>query len=120
MSRAQPSSIGPSGSCASVRYPLPRFTEKPVQCGVLEKTRHIGITIEGVAAPTCAKRRVEDLALTEREKQLCVLLCRDSSREDIADAMGVSVGTTITHKSSIYAKLGVHNRVELLAALLPG
>jgi hypothetical protein len=31
------------------------LTEKPVQCGVLEKTRHIGITIEGVAAPTCAR-----------------------------------------------------------------
>ena len=44
-----------------------------------------------------------------------MLLCRDRSREDIASAMGVSVGTMITHKSSIYAKLGVHNRAELLA-----
>ena len=75
---------------------------------------------KGLPRPLALHLRVEDLALTGREKQLCVLLCRDSSREDISDAMGVSVGTTITHKSSIYAKLGVHNRVELLAALLPG
>ena len=34
--------------------------------------------------------------------------------------MGVSIGTVITHQSSLYAKLSVHSRVELLAALLPG
>jgi DNA-binding CsgD family transcriptional regulator len=30
--------------------------------------------------------------------------------------MGVSTGTVITHQSSLYAKLGVHSRAELLAA----
>jgi DNA-binding CsgD family transcriptional regulator len=34
--------------------------------------------------------------------------------------MGLSTGTVITHQSSIYAKLGVHTRAGLLAALLPG
>jgi DNA-binding CsgD family transcriptional regulator len=66
------------------------------------------------------QRRVEDLPLTGREKQLCLLLTHNRSRQDLADSMGVSTGTIITHQSSIYAKLGVHSRAELLAALLPG
>jgi hypothetical protein len=32
-------------------------------------------------------------------------------------AMGVSTGTVITHQSNLYAKLGVHSRAGLLAAL---
>jgi DNA-binding CsgD family transcriptional regulator len=32
--------------------------------------------------------------------------------------MGVSTGAVITHHSNLYAKLGVHSRRGLLAALL--
>jgi DNA-binding CsgD family transcriptional regulator len=85
-----------------------------------EQTRHIGITIDR-RVPRALKlhRRLEDLPLTGREKQLCLLLAYHRPRQDLADAMGVSIGTIITHQSSIYAKLGVHSRAELLAALLP-
>jgi DNA-binding CsgD family transcriptional regulator len=86
-----------------------------------EQTRHIGITIERrVPRALAIWRRVEDLPLTGREKQLCLLLAHARSRQDLADGMGVSTGTVITHQSSIYAKLGVHSRAELLATLLPG
>jgi DNA-binding CsgD family transcriptional regulator len=86
-----------------------------------EQTRHIGITIaRRIPRALALHRRVEDLPLTGREKQLCLLLAHDRSRQDLADAMGLSTGTIITHQSSIYAKLGVHSRAELLAALLPG
>ena len=87
----------------------------------VEQTRQIGITIERqVPRALALRRRVEELPLTGREKQLCLLLAHDRPRRDVADAMGVSAGTVITHQSSIYAKLGVHSRAELLAALLPG
>jgi DNA-binding CsgD family transcriptional regulator len=66
------------------------------------------------------QRRVEYLPLTGREKQLCLLLAHGRSQRDLADAMGVAIGTIITHRIRIYAKLGVHSRAELLAALLPG
>jgi DNA-binding CsgD family transcriptional regulator len=86
-----------------------------------ELTRHIGVTIERrVPWALVLLRRLEDLPLTGREKQLCLLLAQDRSRQDLADAMGVSASTVITHQSSIYAKLGVHSRAELLMALLPG
>jgi DNA-binding CsgD family transcriptional regulator len=86
-----------------------------------EQNRHIGITIaRRVPRALALHRRIEDLPLTNREKQLCLLLAHDHSRHDLAEAMGVTTGTVITHQSNIYAKLGVHSRSALLAALLPG
>jgi DNA-binding CsgD family transcriptional regulator len=86
-----------------------------------EQTRQIGITIERrVPRMLALHRRVEDLPLTSREKQLCVLLARGPAGHDLADSMGLAASTVITHQRSIYAKLGVHSRAELLLALEPG
>jgi DNA-binding CsgD family transcriptional regulator len=86
----------------------------------VEQTRQIGVTIERrVPRALALHRRVEELPLTGREKQLCLLLAQDRSRQDLGDAMGVSTGTIITHLTSLYAKLGVHTRTGLLAMLLP-
>jgi DNA-binding CsgD family transcriptional regulator len=87
-----------------------------------EQTRHVAITIDRhVPRALALHRRLEDLSLTGREKQLCVLLvAHDLCRGDVADVMGVSIGTAITHQSSLYAKLGVHSRAGLVSALLPG
>jgi DNA-binding CsgD family transcriptional regulator len=52
--------------------------------------------------------------------RLCLLLAHDRSCQNVADAMGLSTGEVITHQSNIYAKLGVHTRAGLLAALRPG
>jgi DNA-binding CsgD family transcriptional regulator len=85
-----------------------------------EQTSNIGLTVERRVSRTLAlHRRIEKMPLTGREKQLCLLLAQDRSRRDLADAMGVTARTIITHQSRIYAKLGVHSRTELLAALLP-
>jgi DNA-binding CsgD family transcriptional regulator len=65
-----------------------------------EHIREIGITIERRVPRALALRRwVEDLPLTGREKQLCLLLAHGRSRQDLADVMGVSAGTVITHQS---------------------
>jgi DNA-binding CsgD family transcriptional regulator len=87
-----------------------------------QQTRHVGITIDRhVPRALALHRRLEDLPLTGREKQLCLLLvAHDLCRRDVADVMGVSIGTVITHQSSLYAKLGVHSRAGLVSALLPG
>jgi DNA-binding CsgD family transcriptional regulator len=89
--------------------------------GGAEQTRLIGITVERrVPRALALRRRVEDLPLTAREKQLCLLLARNLSSQDLADAMGVAASTVITHQRSIYAKLGVHSRAGLLTALEEG
>jgi DNA-binding CsgD family transcriptional regulator len=85
-----------------------------------EQTREIGITIERrVPRALAVLRRVEELPLSAREKQYCLLLARDSSGRDIADRMGLAASTVIAHQRSIYAKLAVHSRAGLLAELQP-
>lgn len=85
-----------------------------------ERTRQTGITIERrVPRALALQQLVEALPLTGREKQLCLLLAQDPSRQDLSAIMGVAAGTVLTHQRSIYAKLGVHSRAGLLAALRP-
>jgi DNA-binding CsgD family transcriptional regulator len=85
-----------------------------------EQTEHVGVTIERrIPRSLALLRRIETLPLTSREKQLCLLLARDPSRDDLADAMGVAAATAINHQRSVYAKLGVHSRAALIAALEP-
>jgi DNA-binding CsgD family transcriptional regulator len=63
-------------------------------------------------------RRVAGLPLTGREAQVCVHLAKGSSNETIAEQLGISKHTVITHGRTIYEKLDVHNRAELLDKLL--
>ena len=84
----------------------------------VEQTRYIGITIERrVPLPLAVHRRLEHLPLTAREKQVCLLLARDLSIRELAEAMGVAASTATTYRRSLYAKLGVESRVGLLGAL---
>jgi DNA-binding CsgD family transcriptional regulator len=83
-----------------------------------EQTRYIGITIERhVPLPLALHRRLERLPLTARERQIGLLLARNQSCRELADVMGIATSTAITHQRSLYAKLGVRNRVGLLSAL---
>lgn len=58
-------------------------------------------------------RSVSELGLSQRECQLCLGLAGAHSRAMIADAMGISEHTVISHCRNLYAKLGVHSRAEL-------
>ena len=62
-------------------------------------------------------RRAEQLSLSGREIEVCVLLAAGRSRAEIADRLGVSHNTAINHCRSLYAKLDVHSRVELVQKL---
>jgi DNA-binding CsgD family transcriptional regulator len=116
--------IGQQPPALRLRNPWGEFVLRAYWFGPtdgVEQTHQIGITIERrVPRALTLRRRVEELPLTGREKQLCLLMAHERSRQDVADAMGVSTGTVITQQSSIYAKLGVRSRAELLATLAPG
>ena len=85
-----------------------------------EPTQHVVISIERrVPRPLAMRRRIEDLRLTAREKQLCLLLAANPARNDLAGTMGIGETTVTTHLRNVYAKLGVHNRIDLHAVLLP-
>jgi DNA-binding CsgD family transcriptional regulator len=61
--------------------------------------------------------RLNRLDLSPREQQFCLLAIDGQRRDDIAERMGVSLNTAIAHARSVYAKLGVRNRTELIERL---
>jgi DNA-binding NarL/FixJ family response regulator len=52
--------------------------------------------------------------LTDREKQIVELVCRELSSKEIADKLSISERTIEHHRSSIMKKLGVRNTIGLV------
>lgn len=55
--------------------------------------------------------------LSERESEIANLLCEGMNNEEIALKLYLSVNTIKYHIKSLYEKLGVSNRVQLIKAL---
>ena len=53
--------------------------------------------------------------LTEREKQVAMLLCGGATPAAISEKYSISVSTVYRHIANLYKKLGVSNRQELFA-----
>ncbi|MGH3694136.1 MAG: LuxR C-terminal-related transcriptional regulator [Pseudonocardiaceae bacterium] len=63
-----------------------------------------------------AQRREEPLAvLTPRERDVLMRLAQGRGPVQIAEELGVSAHTVRTHTNKIFAKLGVHTRLEAVA-----
>lgn len=56
----------------------------------------------------------ERCGLTNRETEVMLLVSRGNSKNKIADMLFVSSGTIQTHTKSIYRKLDLHSRQELI------
>lgn len=62
---------------------------------------------------TCAEL-ASKCGLTNREEEVMILFSRGNSKSKIADMLFVSEGTVKTHIKSLYRKLDVHSRQELI------
>jgi DNA-binding CsgD family transcriptional regulator len=79
----------------------------------------LGVTVRRQEPlPLRLSRRVDELPLSAREREACLHLLEGHSRATMAEILGVSQHTAIAHCESIYAKLNVHNRAELVAKVL--
>jgi DNA-binding NarL/FixJ family response regulator len=80
-----------------------------------------------VLDPEVARTAVEDSAvpdggeapdayesLTDREKQVLKLVAEGHTNKEIADLLGISVKTAMSHREHVMLKLQVHNRTELV------
>jgi len=56
-------------------------------------------------------------ALSDRQQQVATLLHKGLSNKEIANALRVREGTIKCHLHSIYEKLGVQSRIELMIML---
>jgi DNA-binding CsgD family transcriptional regulator len=68
--------------------------------------------------PVKLMRRVGELPLSRRQAEVCFLMASGASREVVAERLGITRNTAITHGRWIYNKLDVHNRAELINRLL--
>jgi DNA-binding NarL/FixJ family response regulator len=53
-------------------------------------------------------------ALTDREKQVLKLVAEGRSNKEVAEVLGISVKTAMSHREHLMAKLGAHTRTELI------
>ena len=53
-------------------------------------------------------------SLTDREKQVLKLVAEGRCNKEVADVLGISVKTAMSHREHVMEKLGVHNRTELV------
>jgi len=53
-------------------------------------------------------------SLTDREKQVLKLVAEGRSNKEVAEVLGISVKTAMSHREHVMEKLGVHNRTELV------
>jgi DNA-binding NarL/FixJ family response regulator len=65
---------------------------------------------------TAAERAIQDpyKQLTEREREILKLLAEGYNTQEIAEMLVITAKTVEGHKTNLMAKLGVHNRVELV------
>ena len=52
--------------------------------------------------------------LTDREKQVLRLVAEGKSNKEVADVLGISVKTAMSHREHVMEKLDLHNRAELV------
>jgi DNA-binding CsgD family transcriptional regulator len=63
---------------------------------------------------TCSQVAYE-FGLTRREEQVLALLCRGMSAAQIEETLFVSNSTVKTHTHSVYQKLGIHGRQDVIS-----
>lgn len=68
---------------------------------------------ERVTSYAHAKEVLDDLSLTERERQLALHLLKGRSNKELAELLCISIHTVKTHVSRILRKLGLKSRAEL-------
>jgi len=62
------------------------------------------------------KRGAEDPydSLTDREKQVLKLVAEGHSNKEVAEMLGITVKTAMSHREHVMLKLDLHNRTELV------
>jgi len=53
-------------------------------------------------------------SLTDREKQVLKLVAEGKSNKEVAEVLGISVKTAMSHRERVMEKLGLHNRTDLI------
>jgi DNA-binding CsgD family transcriptional regulator len=79
----------------------------------------IGVTVKQ-AEPQALRvmRNMQTLPLSNKQKEVCLLVATGHSNDTVAQRLNISVTTVRDHLRKIYDKFAVHDRKDLIAALL--
>jgi DNA-binding NarL/FixJ family response regulator len=87
---------------------------RAVHKGGLVLDPEVARTAMAEAGPTASGEADPYEGLTDREKQVLKLVADGRSNKEVADVLGISVKTAMSHREHVMEKLGLHNRTELV------
>ena len=76
--------------------------------------------VGGAAPGVGAGRRGSLRTLTDREKQVLRLVAEGHSNKEIAEILGISVKTAMSHREHVMEKLDLHSRTDLIVRAQAG
>ena len=92
---------------------VPRFEEDRTFAGFIASTMDVSTRKRGIFTPDEEAVRMV-FALTERERQVLVLIAEGKSTKEAAAHLGISYKTADSHRSRILEKLGVHETASMV------
>jgi PAS domain S-box-containing protein len=102
------------GECSWVEaVGVPRFEDGGVFAGFMGSAVDISDRKRGIFTPDQESVRLV-FSLTERERQVLVLVAQGKSTKETASHLGISYKTADSHRSRILEKLGVHETASMV------
>lgn len=92
---------------------VPRYDDAGMFVGFMGSASDINDRKRGVFVPNEESVKMV-LALTERERQVLVLIANGKSTKEAAAQLGISYKTADSHRSRILEKLGVHETASMV------
>jgi len=80
-------------------------------------SRRVRVSLAATAQPAAPASRLSRFGLTDREREVALLVAEGRSNPEIAKILFISAKTASVHVSNILAKLGVSGRVEAAALI---
>ena len=97
---------------------LIKAIRKVMEGGLYFDATLAGKALAGLTRELPATSELHTKDLSEREKEVLILLAWGNSNKEMASKMGVSVKTVQTYRVRIGEKLGLHSRTEIVAYAL--
>ena len=92
---------------------VPRYDDGGVFAGFMGSAIDITDRKRGIFTPDQASVRLV-FSLTERERQVLVLIAQGKSTKETASQLGISYKTADSHRSRILEKLGIHETASMV------